>query len=174
MVCPPVGKRRHPTRSVLSKPHALLSLCAELREGNDGRAFRRRVQNKVNLGSGALVSLHVLPYPSAPQEDDVYATVGATSAARDGQRIPTTMFISSCRVLGDTVNSLPIRSTPTRTIYELVPCRERHRLKPYILLVVSPELEVVSPIPNEPVHRVVPCRGGNPHPREFHTDDAPG
>ena len=44
--------------------------------------------------------------------------------------------------------------------------------KPYILLVVSPELEAFSYIPHYRVHRVVPCRGAIPHPRAFLTDDA--
>ena len=65
---------------------------------------------------------------AVPQEDDVHATAGATSAARDGQCILTTKFISPCAMLCDTGDSVNVRSTPTRTIDELVPRRKRQRL----------------------------------------------
>ena len=62
-------------------------------------------------------------YQAVPQQDDVHATEGATSAARDGQCIRTTKFISPCPMLCDTGNSLEIRGNP-----KLVPCRKRQHL----------------------------------------------
>ena len=85
---------------------------------------------KKGLVQGALRLLRWAYYrtQAVPQQDDVHATAGATSAARDGQCILTTKFISPCAMLCDTGDSVNVRSTPTRTIDELVPRRKRQRL----------------------------------------------
>ena len=90
------ARHHHPTRSVLSKPCALLSLCEELREDNDGRAFRRSIEKGLVQGTLRLLRWAYYRTQAVPQQDDVHATAGATSTARDGQCIPTTKFISPC------------------------------------------------------------------------------
>ena len=107
---------------------------------------------------------------AVPQQDDVHATAGDTSPARDGQRISTTKFISPCAMLCDAGDSLHIRSTRTRTTYELVSCRKRQRLN----LTFSWLRRVNSKPSPKSRMTVVPCRGAIPHPREFLTDDALG
>ena len=90
------ARHHHPTRSVLSKNCALLSLCEELREDNDGRAFRRSIEKGLVQGTLRLLRWAYYRTQAVPQQDDVHATAGATFAARDGQCIPTTKFISHC------------------------------------------------------------------------------
>ena len=52
------ARLHHPTRSVLSKPYALLSLCEELREETDGR-----VENRLSTGSAAIVAFACIIVP---------------------------------------------------------------------------------------------------------------